>query len=105
VLALLQDHLLHQLIDKDSRKIVRLGERLRKTIHALTPGCIASTALAAIDVALWDLAARRADVPLYILLGGAQDRVRLYNTDVGWLDRPLEEMVALSREATERDGF
>src|SRR5207253_5903483 len=105
MLSLLQDELLHQLIGADSRKIVQIMERLRQSIHALTPGCIASTALAAIDVALWDLAARRANVPLYILLGGAQDRVRMYNTHVGWLNRDLDEMVALSREAVERDGF
>ena len=105
ILSLLEDELLHQLIGADGRKIVQIVERLRKSIHALTPGCVASTALAAIDVALWDLAARRANVPLYILLGGAQDRVRVYNTHVGWLNRNLDEMVALSREAVERDGF
>src|SRR5205814_6906028 len=79
--------------------------RMRTSIHALTAGCVASTALASIDVALWDLAARRANVPLFMLLGGAQDRVRLYNTHVGWLNRDLDEMVALSMEAVERDGF
>src|SRR5437763_5709102 len=105
ILSLLRDELLDQLIGVNSRKVAQIMERLRKSIHALTPGCVASTALAAIDVALWDLAARRAGVPLYILLGGAQDRVRLYNTHVGWLNRDLDEMVALSREAVERDGF
>lgn len=105
ILSLLEDELLHQLIGSSSRKIVQVMERLRKSIHALTPGCIASTALAAIDVALWDLAARRATVPLYILLGGAQERVRVYNTHVGWLNRDLDEMVELSREAVARDGF
>jgi L-alanine-DL-glutamate epimerase-like enolase superfamily enzyme len=105
ILTLLQDELLHQVIGTDSRTIAQIMERLRKSIHALTPGCLASTALAAVDVALWDLAARRARVPLYLLLGGAQDRVRLYNTHVGWLNRELDEMVALSTEAVERDGF
>jgi L-alanine-DL-glutamate epimerase-like enolase superfamily enzyme len=105
ILALLQHQLVPTLIGGDSRKIVQIMERLRQSIHALTPGCIASTALAAIDVALWDLAARRADLPLFMLLGGAQDRVRLYNTHVGWLNRSLEELVALSTEAVRRDGF
>jgi L-alanine-DL-glutamate epimerase-like enolase superfamily enzyme len=105
MLALLQHELLPQLIGIDSRKIVQIMERLRKSIHALTPGCIASTVLAAIDVALWDLAARRVNAPLYMLLGGAQDRVRLYNTHVGWLNRSLDELIALSTEAVHRDGF
>ena len=105
IVALLRDQLVEQLRGQDSRAIAGLVGRLRKSIHALTPGCVSSTALAAIDVALWDLAAKRAQTPLHLLLGGAQDRVRLYNTHVGWLNRPLDEMIALSREAVERDRF
>ena len=105
ITALLRDQLVEQLRGQDSRAIAGLVGRLRKSIHALTPGCVSSTALAAIDVALWDLAAKRAQTPLHLLLGGAQDRVRLYNTHVGWLNRPLDEMIALSREAVERDRF
>src|SRR4051794_21740516 len=41
ILALLQDELLNQLIGLDSRRIVQIVERLRKSIHALTPGCVA----------------------------------------------------------------
>ena len=35
-------------------------------------------AQAALDIALWDLVARRADVPLYQLLGGARTRLPAY---------------------------
>jgi L-alanine-DL-glutamate epimerase-like enolase superfamily enzyme len=105
VATLLRDELLGPLRGQDARAIVQIVDRLRKSIHALTPGCISSTALAAIDVALWDLAGQRTQTPLHLLLGGAQSRVRLYNTHVGWLNRPLDEMVALSREAVARDGF
>jgi L-alanine-DL-glutamate epimerase-like enolase superfamily enzyme len=105
IASLLRDELLPSLRGLDARPIVAIVNRLRRHIHALTPGCISSTALAAIDVALWDLAAKRAGAPLHLLLGGAQSRVRLYNTHVGWLNRPLDEMVDLAREAIERDGF
>jgi L-alanine-DL-glutamate epimerase-like enolase superfamily enzyme len=105
IAALTRDELLPRTLGADSRRIGQVVERLERSIHALEPGCLASTAIAAIDVALWDLAARRAGVPLYMLLGGAQDRVRLYNTHVGWLNRPIDEMAALAREAVERDGF
>ncbi len=105
ILALLEDELLPKLVGADPSAITALMTRLEKSIHALTPGCVSSTALAAIDVALWDLAAKRANIPLYRLLGGARDRVRAYNTNVGWLNRPLDEMVDLSREAVTRDGF
>ncbi|MEM6428000.1 MAG: mandelate racemase/muconate lactonizing enzyme family protein [Deinococcota bacterium] len=42
-------------------------------------GFTVMTALAGIEVALWDLLARRMNVPLYQLLGGAvRDRIRVY---------------------------
>jgi L-alanine-DL-glutamate epimerase-like enolase superfamily enzyme len=105
ILSLLKDELLAPLIGDDARAVAAIGERLRRRIHALTPGCIASTALAAIDVALWDLAGVRTQTPLYLLLGGALNRIRLYNTHVGWLNRPLDEMAQLCDEAVKRDGF
>lgn len=102
---LLRAELLPQLSEKDSRRISSIYELLEKSIHALTPGCLASTALAAIDVALWDLAGKRTKTPLYILLGGAKEKVPVYNTHVGWLNRSLDEMIDLSKEAVNRDGF
>src|SRR5437773_3832393 len=105
VLALIQDELLPAIVGSDARPIAGIMRQLTARIHALTPGCISSTALAAIDVALWDLAGLRTNTPLHLLLGGARDRVRLYNTHVGWLNRPLREMVDLSEWAVKRDGF
>jgi L-alanine-DL-glutamate epimerase-like enolase superfamily enzyme len=105
IFALLEHELLPAVRDQDSRPIRALMQRLTARIHALAPGCISSTALAAIDVALWDLAGVRTATPLYLLLGGAKDRIRLYNTHVGWLNRPLDEMVNLCTEAVKRDGF
>ena len=41
--------------------------------------------LSAIDMALWDLHARRHNVPLYDVLGGLfRDRIRVYNTCAGY---------------------
>jgi L-alanine-DL-glutamate epimerase-like enolase superfamily enzyme len=105
ILPLIEDELLPALIGQDGRPIGALMRRLIQQIHALTPGCISSAALAAIDVALWDLAGVRARAPLYLLLGGAADRIPLYNTHVGWLNRPIEEMVDLCEKAVRRDGF
>lgn len=105
ILRLIKTELLEKLIGQDSRRIAFLHDHLTKSIHALTPGCISSTAMAAMDIALWDLAGKRTNAPLHILLGGAKARVPLYNTHVGWLNRPLDEMVELSREAVMRDGF
>src|SRR5436190_12430095 len=105
ILELLRAELLDWLIGQDARRITFIHEHLSKGIHALTPGCISSTALAAIEVALWDLAGKRTETPLHILLGGAKDRVMIYNTHVGWLNRPLAEMVKLCKQAVKRDGL
>ena len=105
IAALIADDLLPKVVGEDARPIAAIMSRLRAHIHALTPGCISSNALAAIDIALWDLAAHRAMTSLHLLLGGAKPRIRLYNTHVGWLNRPLDELVALSKRAVERDGF
>ena len=105
ILELLRAELLDLLIGQDARRVALIHEYLNKSIHALTPGCISSTALAAIDVALWDLAGKRTETPLYMLLGGAKDRVLIYNTHVGWLNRPLDEMVKLCKQAVKKDGF
>jgi L-alanine-DL-glutamate epimerase-like enolase superfamily enzyme len=55
---------------------------------------ILKLALSAIDVALWDLKAKAAGLPLWRLLGGAHPQgIAAYNTNCGWLSLPLPEMV------------
>lgn len=105
ILELINKELLPKLYGEDSRRITYIYDKLYKSVHALTPGCISSTAFAAIDIALWDLAGKRTNTPLYILLGGAKDKVPIYNTNVGWLNRSLDEMVELCKEAVKKDGF
>ncbi|MER3389757.1 MAG: mandelate racemase/muconate lactonizing enzyme family protein [Microcella sp.] len=67
-------------------------------------------ALSAIDIALWDALARSVDLPIATLLGGkVRDRVRVYNTCVGfgsWPDREgfLERPADLARELSD-EGY
>jgi L-alanine-DL-glutamate epimerase-like enolase superfamily enzyme len=61
---------------------------------------ITQMALAAVDIALWDLKAKRFAVPLWRLVGGHKDGcVPSYNTDGGWLNfepgRLIDEMTAI----------
>lgn len=95
----LLDDLASDLVGQDASRVRERSATLRHRIGALTGGPIASTALAAVDVALWDLAAKRAGLPLHVLLGGAKDRVRAYDTHVGWLNRPIDELVDQCRRA------
>ncbi len=60
-----------------------LERRTRQmAIQCGEPGPFAQVA-GAIDQALWDMAARRAGVPLWKHLGGAQGRVRVYASGIG----------------------
>jgi L-alanine-DL-glutamate epimerase-like enolase superfamily enzyme len=52
----------------------------------------ATQALAAFDVALWDLKAKRAGLPLAKLLGAHRDSVRCYNTSGGFLHESVEQI-------------
>ena len=60
--------------------------------------------LAAIDTALWDLRCRKAGLPLHIMAGGAQDKVRLYTTEGGWLHLEAER-ARRGRIAAKEAGF
>jgi L-alanine-DL-glutamate epimerase-like enolase superfamily enzyme len=61
--------------------------------HATTVGAITAIAMAAIDTALWDLRCRKAGLPLHVMAGGAQERVRLYTTEGGWLHLDVGALV------------
>src|SRR5258708_9236077 len=50
-------------------------------------------ALGMVHSALWDLAAQRAGLPVWRLLGGSADAIETYNTDGGWLNFELEDLI------------
>ena len=99
VLALLRDYLLPRLVGQDARRVEGVWRDLFAATRATTVGAITSLALAAVDTALWDLRCLRAGQPLWLLAGGAGDRVPLYDTEVGWLHLTTDELVSGAQEA------
>ncbi len=85
ILSLIEKTLAPALIGREAGMIEQIWRDLLFLTHATAVGAITSLALAAIDTALWDLRARRAGLPLHMLAGGAQEKIRLYTTEGGWL--------------------
>ena len=93
---------------EDPREGRRLWQKLARApaLQWVGRAGITQLALAAVDVALWDLRAKSAGVPLWHLLGGpVRERLAAYNTDVGWLSFADQALVDGCRRAVEIDGF
>ncbi len=104
VMRLLADHLAPRLVGKEAERIEAIWRELEYSTHATTIGAISSLALAAIDTALWDLRAKRRELPLWIIAGGAADRRPLYTTEGGWLHIDESALVEDALAAREK-GF
>lgn len=93
VVELLARTLAPALIGRDAAMVEQIWRDLLFRTHATSVGAVTSLALAAIDTALWDLRCRRAGLPLHVMAGGAQDKVRLYTTEGGWLQLETDALV------------
>ena len=82
------------LIGEDPNDIARLWDKLVWAGASVGRSGLATQAIAAFDVALWDMKARRAGLPLAKLLGARRESVACYNTSGGFLSTPAEELVA-----------
>ena len=70
VASYLRDHVAPTLIGRDESAIEQTWQYLYRGAY-WRRGPVTMSAIAAIDMALWDIAAKKAGVPLYKLLGGA----------------------------------
>lgn len=102
-LAMLTHDVVPLLIGEDPRNIDHLWEKMWWALHYVGRGGIASFAISAVDIALWDLKSRRAGQPLWRLLGGYDNRVRAYAGGIDLLD-PLDQLRDQTQENLAR-GF
>jgi mannonate dehydratase len=78
VVAYLEDHVCPNLIGRDARRIEDIWQFLYRGAY-WRRGPVTMRAIAAVDVALWDIKAKALGAPLYELLGGAsRDKVMVY---------------------------
>ena len=90
------------LIGEDPNDIARLWDKLCWAGASVGRSGLSIQAIAAFDVALWDMKARRAKLSLAKLLGGFRDSVRCYNTSGGFLHTPIEQLLVNAAAARER---
>jgi mannonate dehydratase len=78
VASYLTDHVVPLLIGRDARRIEDIWQYLYKGAY-WRRGPVTMSAIAAVDVALWDIKAKSMNAPLYQLLGGrSRDAVLVY---------------------------
>ena len=85
------------LVGEDPRNTERLWHSLFWTFNQRVRTGIVAEAASAVDIALWDIKAQAAGMPLWQALGGAQDRVKVYAT-VNGPDYTLEEYVQVAKQ-------
>ncbi len=78
VVAYLEEHVIPVLIGRDARRIEDIWQYLYRGAY-WRRGPVTMRAIAAVDVALWDIKAKMAGMPLYDLLGGkSREQVMVY---------------------------
>lgn len=90
--------LLRHLVGSEVHHPDACWDQLQQQITFLGRTGMAQMAVAAVDTAVWDLWARRADMPLWAVLGAPSAKpVPCYASDSLWLGDPLEALPDLAR--------
>src|SRR5258706_16452902 len=90
------------LLGEDPSDISRISDKLLWAGASVGRSALTVQAIAPFDIALWDLKAKRAKLPLAKLLGTHRDSVQCYNTSGGFLSTPLDEVLKNIDRARER---
>ena len=101
--AIIDRYLVPVLIGQEPDRIEALWQKMWWAIHYAGRGGGASFAISAVDMALWDLAAKKASKPLWRLLGGFDPRVPCYAGGID-LQFPLDKLLRQADDFQSR-GF
>ena len=90
--AMLRHDLKPFLIGKDADDVEALYEAMQWHVHYVARGGIASFAISAMDIALWDIRCKKAGQPLWRLAGGTSNRCKAYAGGID-LNFPLPKLI------------
>lgn len=88
---LVHEHLAGIIVGANAMDINRSWTAMNVAVRNLGKAGIASSAIAAVDTALWDLKAHLLDLPLVKLLGQAREKIPAYGSG-GFTSYPLEKL-------------
>ncbi len=95
------------LTGEDPHNVAQLWEKLyhHPSIRWVGRAGITQMALSAVDIALWDIKAKAAGMPLWKLLGGNEHKkLEAYNTDGGWINWSVDQLVECAKASVD-EGF
>jgi L-alanine-DL-glutamate epimerase-like enolase superfamily enzyme len=88
---LIRDRLARVVTGRDALSVPGVWGAMARAVRNLGRPGLASSAISAVDVALWDLKARLLDVPLVGLLGAVRDSVPIYGSG-GFTSYPVARL-------------
>lgn len=92
ILAMITHDLTPFLVGREAEEVEALYEAMQWHMHYVARGGIASFAISAVDIALWDLRGKRSGRPLWKMAGGADSRCRAYAGGID-LNFPLPKLL------------
>lgn len=90
------------LVGQNPLAIEAIHERLRAAAGTAGPGGIFTLAVAAIDIALWDIKGKAAGLPVATIAGGYRTKAPVYASGALMREFPLDHCVKAARRLVER---
>ena len=81
------------LLNEDPLFVERLWQKMYRGDRGIKRQGVAAYALSALDIGLWDIAGKAANLPLYKLWGAVTDRVPAYGSG-GWPSYSADDLIA-----------
>ena len=103
ILAMIENDLAPMLTGHDASDVEALYDQMQWHVHYVGRGGIASFAISACDIALWDLRGKLTDQPLWKMAGGAGQSCKAYCGGID-LEFPLDKLLS-NMEGYLANGF
>ena len=95
--VIVEDDLTPLVIGEDPLDNERLGSKVYWKLQGIGRRGLVQQAYSAIDLALWDIKGKAADLPVNKLLGGARESAPMYGGNAGWTWMTPDEVIEASQ--------